>query len=45
MIMHQKGFKQCTMVLGDARWSMVVVDMFGWVGLDSLTEAEDDEDR
>jgi hypothetical protein len=24
-----KGVKQCTLVLGDARWSMIAVDMFG----------------
>jgi hypothetical protein len=40
-----KGVKQCTMVLGDARWSMVAVDVFGWVKLDSLTDTEDGEDQ
>jgi hypothetical protein len=25
--------------------SMVAVDTFGWVGLDSLTETEEDEDQ
>jgi hypothetical protein len=36
-----KGVKRSMMVLGGARWSIVGVDTFGWVGLDSLTETED----
>jgi hypothetical protein len=40
-----KGVKQCTMVLGGARWSMIAVEAFGWVGLGSLTKTEDGEDR
>jgi hypothetical protein len=40
-----KGVKQCTMVLGGARWSMITVEAFGWVRLVSLTDTEDGEDR
>jgi hypothetical protein len=40
-----KGVKRCTMVLGGVRWSLVAVDTFGWVGLDSLMETEDGENR
>jgi hypothetical protein len=40
-----KGVKQCTMVLGGARWSMIAVDIFGWVGLNNLMETGYSEDR
>jgi hypothetical protein len=38
MIMHQKASS-------GARWSMVAVNTFGWVGLNSLTKTEDAKDR
>jgi hypothetical protein len=44
-IIYQKGIKECTMVLGGLRRSMVAVEMFGWAGLDSLTETKDGEDQ
>jgi hypothetical protein len=40
-----KGIKQCTMVLGGVRCSIIAANTFGWVGLGSLTDTKDSEDR